>query len=98
VPFYALDLPKVNRIAIARNASAATIIDTDNTGKPDSEESAAVLGKAHAKDTAAKIASTAKPKKTSIRDFIILNQMFWVLSLWMSRTLRTLWKLSLEDF
>jgi hypothetical protein len=56
------------------------------------------LGKAHAKDIAAKIASTAKPKKTSIRDFIIPYQTFWALSLWMSRALRTLWNERLEDF
>jgi hypothetical protein len=47
-------LPKVNRIATARKASAATIIDTDNTGKPASDELEPALGKAHAIDTAAK--------------------------------------------
>jgi hypothetical protein len=73
-------------------------MDTDNTGKPDSEESAAALGKAHARDIAAKIASTAKPEKTSIRDFIIPYQTFWALSLWMSRGLCTLWNERLEDF
>jgi hypothetical protein len=83
-------LPKVNLIATARKASAATIIDTGNTGKPDSDELEPALGNAHARDTAAKIASTAKPKKTSIRDFITPPQTFRALSLWMSRALRTL--------
>lgn len=87
---YGLDLPKVNLIATARTASAATIIDTESTGKLDSEESAAELGNAQAIDIAAKIANTAKPEKTSIRDFIIPHQTFRALSLWMSRGIRTL--------
>ncbi|HSV49397.1 MAG TPA: hypothetical protein VLH35_03695 [Candidatus Acidoferrales bacterium] len=90
--------PIVNFIATTKNASAATIIDTGNTGKIDVAVEADASGSAHAIDIAAKTTDKAKPEKTSNRDFIIPNQHFSGLLLWMSRHLRTFKNLHLEDF